>query len=53
VAPHVERTLLIHKEPVSGMPAVFDFTKEFISDDAAATASPDGASDALAGRLRT
>jgi hypothetical protein len=29
VAPNVERTLLIHKEPVSGLPQVFDFTKEF------------------------
>ena len=51
VAPHVERTLLIHKEPISGMPEVFDFTKEFASNDAA-VASADGDSDALAGRLR-
>jgi uncharacterized protein YPO0396 len=35
VAPHVERTLLIHKEPVSGMPEVFDFTKEFTSEQPA------------------
>jgi len=34
VAPHVERTLLIHKEPVSGMPEVFDFTKEFAAVNA-------------------
>jgi len=53
VAPHVERTLLIHKDPVSGMPEVFDFTKEFAIDGEAAIASADADSDALAGRLRT
>lgn len=52
VAPHVERTLLIHKEPISGMPEVFDFTKEFASNDAA-VGSANGDSNALAGRLRT
>src|SRR5438105_7021872 len=41
VAPHVERTLLIHKDPVSGMPEVFDFTKEFAGDERAALASTD------------
>jgi hypothetical protein len=29
VAPKVERTLLIHKDAVGGMPTVLDFTKEF------------------------
>jgi uncharacterized protein YPO0396 len=53
VAPHVERTLLIHKDPLSGLPEVFDFTKEFASHDAVAGASAEGDPDALAGRLRT
>ena len=39
VAPHVERTLLIHKEPVSGLPEVFDFTKEFAADEPAGAAN--------------
>ena len=52
VAPYVERTLLIHKEPVSGIPEVFDFTKEFAAD-VTASASADGDPDALAGRIRT
>lgn len=30
VAPAVERSLLIHKDPVGGMPTVLDFTKEFV-----------------------
>jgi uncharacterized protein YPO0396 len=53
VAPYVERTLLIHKEPVSGIPEVFDFTKEFAPDVTASAASADGDPDALAGRIRT
>ena len=48
VAPHVERTLLIHKEPVSGMPEVFDFTKEFASDESTAIASTEAAVDGVA-----
>jgi uncharacterized protein YPO0396 len=32
VAPKVERSLLIHKDPVSGLPTVLDFTKEFARD---------------------
>lgn len=28
VAPHVERSLLIHKDPGTGLPTVLDFTKE-------------------------
>ncbi len=53
VAPYVERTLLIHKDPVSSIPEVFDFTKEFASHDAVEPTSTDGDSDALAGRPRT
>jgi len=33
VAPKVERSLLIHKDPVGGMPTVLDFTKEFAADE--------------------
>ncbi len=29
VAPRVERSLLIHKDPISGSPTVLDFTREF------------------------
>jgi uncharacterized protein YPO0396 len=32
VAPGVETSLYIHRDPVSGAPAVFDFTKEFKPD---------------------
>lgn len=53
VAPYVERTLLIHKEPVSGIPEVFDFTKEFAADAAVSATGADGDPDALAGRVRT
>jgi uncharacterized protein YPO0396 len=53
VAPYVERTLLIHKEPVSGIPEVFDFTKEFGADVAASQPSAGGDPETLAGRLRT
>jgi uncharacterized protein YPO0396 len=54
VAPHVERTLLIHKEPVSGMPEVFDFTKEFATDESAAITSADAAVDGIAqSRMRS
>jgi hypothetical protein len=53
VAPYVERTLLIHKEPVSGIPEVFDFTKEFAGDVAVSATGADGDPDALAGRVRT
>ena len=35
VAPKVERSLLIHKDPVGGMPTVLDFTKEFAVDEVA------------------
>ncbi len=52
VAPYVERTLLVHKDPLSGIPEVFDFTKEFASDESA-VASPSGVSNPLTGRLRT
>ena len=53
VAPYVERTLLIYKEPISGIPQVFDFTKEFTTHDAAGGARTNGDSDALARRPRT
>ena len=53
VAPYVERTLLIHKEPMSGIPEVFDFTKEFAADAAVSATGADGDPDALAGRVRT
>ena len=42
VAPKVERSLLIHKDPVSGMPTVLDFTKEFRQDAQEAQGEPDG-----------
>jgi len=32
VAPHVETSLYIHKDPISGAPTVLDFTKEFEND---------------------
>ncbi len=32
VAPHVETSLYIHKDPLSGAPTVLDFTKEFEKD---------------------
>lgn len=32
VAPHVERSLLVYKEPVGGLPTVMDFTKELAGD---------------------
>lgn len=32
VAPKVERSLLIHKDPMSGLPTVLDFTKELAQD---------------------
>ena len=37
VAPHVETSLYIHKDPMSGAPTVLDFTKEFAADAAGAT----------------
>jgi uncharacterized protein YPO0396 len=33
VAPSVERSILVHKDPVSGTPTVLDFTKEFTSNE--------------------
>lgn len=56
VAPKVERTLLVHKDPVSGMPAVFDFTKEFalddVSDGSGDSELAGGTADATAGSVR-
>lgn len=33
VAPAVERSILIYKDPVSGTPTILDFTKEFTTDE--------------------
>ena len=33
VAPAVERSIFIHKDAVSGIPTVMDFTKEFARDE--------------------
>jgi len=48
VAPAVERSLLIHKDPVSGMPTVLDFTKEFARNEAR-TREGEIAHEAIAG----
>jgi len=34
VAPWVETSLYIHRDPMSGAPTVLDFTKEFKRDEA-------------------
>jgi len=44
VAPWVETSLYIHKDPMTGMPTVLDFTKEFKPDDeSAGGGAPDAA----------
>lgn len=48
VAPRVETSLYIHKDPVTGDPVVLDFTKELHADDAA-TAGQERAPHATAG----
>lgn len=52
VAPKVERSLLVHKDPVSGLPTVLDFTKEFARDDERDRFPEAGAALADAGRPR-
>lgn len=52
VAPKVERSLLIHKDPVSGLPTVLDFTKEFARDADGDRLPEAGAALADAGRPR-
>lgn len=42
VAPKVERSLLIHKDAVGGLPTVLDFTKEFTRDEQTDAVSPEG-----------
>jgi uncharacterized protein YPO0396 len=42
VAPKVERSLLIHKDAVGGMPTVLDFTKEFARDESDDAVYEDG-----------
>lgn len=43
VAPAVETSLYIHKDPASGLPTVLDFTKEFKPDGEPAGESAPGA----------
>ena len=52
VAPRVERSLLIHKDPLSGLPTVLDFTKEFARDAESDALPEDGAAHADPGRPR-
>lgn len=52
VAPRVERSLLIHKDPLSGLPTVLDFTKEFAQDAESERPPTEGAADADPGRPR-
>jgi uncharacterized protein YPO0396 len=52
VATRVERSLLIHKDPMSGLPTVLDFTKEFARDAESDALPEDGAAHADPGRPR-
>lgn len=52
VAPHVETSLYIHKDPVSGAPTVLDFTKEFERDAEQARDGEDRAADEAPRGLR-
>jgi len=52
VAPKVERSLLIHKDAVGGLPTVLDFTKEFARDDHADAVPAPGAPREAAGSPR-
>ncbi len=52
VAPRVERSLLIYKDAVSGLPTVLDFTKEFARDADSDALLADGAAHADSGRPR-
>lgn len=52
VAPRVERSLLIHKDAISGQPTVLDFTKEFAGNEHEDAVPTDGAPQPATGRLR-
>jgi uncharacterized protein YPO0396 len=52
VAPKVERSLLIHKDAVGGLPTVLDFTKEFTRDARDDVVSTGGAPREAAGGAR-
>ena len=52
VATRVERSLLIHKDPMSGLPTVLDFTKEFARHAESEALPEDGAAHADPGRPR-
>ncbi len=52
VAPRVGRSLLIHKDPMSGLPTVLDFTKEFGRDAESDALLEDDAAHADPGRPR-
>jgi uncharacterized protein YPO0396 len=51
VAPSVERSLLIHKDAMSGLPTVLDFTKEFARDEHEAEVPAGGAHQPATGQL--
>jgi uncharacterized protein YPO0396 len=50
VAPRVERSLLIYKEPIGGAPTVLDFTKEFAQHDSSNAPSAERSAHDAAGR---
>lgn len=52
VAPRVERSLLIHKDAMGGLPTVLDFTKEFTHDEQEDVFTARRDSDENAGRPR-
>ena len=53
VAPRVERSLLIHKDAVSGVPTVLDFTKEFARDERDDSLAAEGTAREATGEPRT
>ena len=52
VAPKLERSLLIHKDAISGLPTVLDFTKEFTRDEHEDAVPAYGAPHKAAGNSR-
>jgi uncharacterized protein YPO0396 len=52
VAPKVERSLLIHKDPMSGLPTVLDFTKELAQDAGYDVVAAESAAHTDSGRAR-
>jgi uncharacterized protein YPO0396 len=52
VAPKLERSLLIHKDAISGLPTVLDFTKEFTRDEHEDAVPAYGAPHEAAGNSR-